>query len=177
MVVQYMYTPSHLHPNQLMLQLQQPAPSAPCTCLQALSCLQSLSRGCSQGLAFPAHLSISIASLSMSCPTQSSIMGPGPLLCWHGIPAFVVTGVWYIDLFVVWLLHQKLSLRRVAAAHQPVCLECLHLPGFLCCLASLSDGVVDQGASQAAAVPLWAKTVISCTLSQVFLKTWLSYHL
>lgn len=42
-------------------------------------------------------------------------------------------------------------------------------------MASHLAGVVDQGSSQAAGVPLWTKAVISCTLSQVFLKTWLSY--
>lgn len=78
--------PPRLPPSRLMLQLQPPGLSALRARQQALSHLQSLSRCRSpartalpRGLALPARVSVSIASLSITCHNQFSIMAPGPL--------------------------------------------------------------------------------------------------
>lgn len=141
--------PPRPHPNCL-----QPAvPSAPCRC-------------CFSGLALPVHLSISIASLSAS---QFSIAATGPLSSWHGVPAFVVKGIWCIDPFVVGLAPAPDAALREGRGNlsQVIPSSWTRLP----CVPLM---VWWTGAYPRRLLFPRAKAVISRTLSQVFRKTGLS---
>ena len=105
----------------------------------------------SPGADLPACPSIT-SQVFVTCLAQFNLVAPGPLCSQCDFPAFVATGVWHIDLSVVWLLHQTLSPVRAEAG----------LFRFPC--------PPQSSQARAATAPLGAKAVTDCTLSQVYRK-------